>query len=337
MLPPGGGRGDNVPAAPFAFELSFMSAAAVFAALTLTVAAQPTQTPPPAEAPVTELEGVEVIGRPLQEQVDRFVESVAAPPAGRTLARWNAPVCVGVIAMSPRYAQAMIDRVSTLAVDMGLAVGDPGCEPNVLIVATAEADEVAARSVDGNRRDFRPGTGGTDLGGDALTAFTESDAPVRWWHVSIPRNVDTGEAAVRLRGEEARTNVVRDASRLRANVRDDMERVLIILDMKSIGVVSFGALSDYVGMVALAQIEPNVDMAGFDSVLNLFDRDNAPRALTGWDRDYLRALYASSSDRARSSQQVREIASTMARSRLEAQEAPVEQTPAPSPVPPPSE
>lgn len=55
---------------------------------------------------------------------------------------------------------------------------------------------------------------------------------------------------------------------------------------------------------------PKADTSGFDTVLNLFS-EGADRSggLTQWDLDYLSALYASRRDRARETQQSRELVS----------------------------
>lgn len=306
-----------------------MTVAAMMGALALGLAAgqdAPVQEPPPtSEEPRSTGEpadlGTVVVEGTLQQRVERFVEEVGAPPPGQRLARWEDLICVGVANMNSRYAQFMVDRVSQRAADLELTIGEPGCRPNVMIVATSDASGMAARLIDRNPNGFRPSTSGTDLGRDALDRFRTSSSPVRWWHVSLPVAVDTGEIAVTLKGELDRECVltyycglitrVRDASRLRANVREDLARVLIILDVSQIGEIGFGALSDYVAMIALAQVDPAADMSSYPSILNLFAQRSANAALTDWDRDYLASLYAARKDRARGTQQAREIGDAM--------------------------
>lgn len=72
--------------------------------------------------------------------------------------------------------------------------------------------------------------------------------------------------------------------------------------------MDFGALSDYVALVSLAQFQMDGDTSSFSTVLNLFD-EGADRSagLTQWDRDYLKSLYNADQDRARLSQQVRQV------------------------------
>jgi len=289
-----------------------MQFAALAATAVLAMAGQQEEnsrpSPPQSQPPVAELGDVEVTARRLQEQVQSFINEVAAPPRGRNLARWDRSICVGVSNMNARYAQVMIDRIAHTAVDVGLDVEDPGCKPDIMIVAAADAEALAKALVADDPHGFRPARGSTDLGSAALDRFQNTDAPVRWWHVSLPVSVDTGQLAIRLDGEEPPQVAVRDASRLRANIRDDLARVIVIIDVNRVGVVGFGALSDYVAMVALAQVEPDADTSSYDSVLNLFS-EGADRTagLTQWDRDYLRSLYTARRDRARSTEQARDI------------------------------
>jgi len=255
------------------------------------------------------LEDIEVTGRRLDEQVQSFIDEVAAPPRGRQLARWDRSICVGVANMDARYARTMVDRIARRAVEVGLDVEEPGCRPDIMIIAAADAGDLARALVRDDPTGFRPTRTSTDRGSAALERFQTTQAPVRWWHVSLPVSVDTGQVAVRLDGEETPPTIaVRDASRLRSNIRDDLARVIVIVDVSKVGRIGFGALSDYVAMVALAQVEPDADTSRYDTVLNLFS-EGADRSagLTQWDVDYLKSLYTARRDRARSTQQTQDI------------------------------
>jgi len=304
--------------------------ATIFAALVsagvLSISGQATELPQAAvetQVPPVELDTILVDGRRLEERVDDFVAEVAAPPVGRGLARWDRAVCIGTANMDRRYAQFMIDRVSTVAISQGLDIGEPGCRPNVMIAAASDADELSTRLVEDEPNGFQPAQSNTDRGDAALAVFKTSDAPVRWWHVSLPVSADTGEPAVRYVGEGPQQIRVRDASRIRSNVRDDLARVYIVLDVTRIGQVAFGALSEYVALIALAQIDPAADTSYYPSILNLFNTSDQLTGLTDWDRDYLTALYTAPRDRARPTQQAREIAREMTGSQTRADEAAV--------------
>ena len=280
----------------------------VAAALAALLAAAPMQTPPqtpqqpPAqEAGPVELEDVEVTGRPLDAMIRSFVDEVAEPNRRRGLARWDDRICIGVANLRAEVAQYIIDRVSTVADDLGVVPGEPGCRPNVIIIASDDADGLARQLVEERRRAFRMGGAGMDRGRSALQAFVESDQPVRWWQLSMPTDSETGGRAVRVPGEctgacmdpQDSAPVINTfaASRLTTQIVDYIFRTVVILDIDQVTRVSGQQLADYVAMVTLAQIDPEADPSGYASVLNVFDDPGSAEGLTDWDHAYLRGLY----------------------------------------------
>lgn len=306
-------------------------------ALTLTLATSGQDAPPSPQVPPTpapavdpgfaELEDVVVEGRALEELVRDFVDEVAAPNRRRGLARWSGSVCVGVVNLRQEAAQYMIDRVSYVALGLGLEPGEPGCTPNIIIIGTVNGAEVATAMVEARRRNFDIGSLQMDRGSGELEAFQTSDRPVRWWQVSMPVDADTGQRAIRLPGDVGPDGnpsypmIGTFASRLRSQIRDDMVRSLIIFDVDRLGAATFEQLTDYVTMLALAQINPEGDAAGYDTILNLFEAPGAPPSLTEWDMGYLNALYASEQARVNPRSQAGVIASDLIRARREASEA----------------
>jgi hypothetical protein len=82
------------------------------------------------------------------------------------------------------------------------------------------------------------------------------------------------------------------ASRLTSQVRDDLIKTLIIVDIDGIGTLSGLQLADYLAFVSLAQIDLEGSYGGYDSVLAIFDDPSvAPDGLTDWDLSYLLSLY----------------------------------------------
>lgn len=226
--------------------------------------------------------------------------------------------------MQSRFAQFVIDRFAVNAFDGGTDVGGPGCRPNVLLLATTDGSALAHRLVREAGLGFRPAMGHTNLDRKALRRFQTFDAPVRWWNVVMPVTTDTGDIATRLRGEdiidphtngEAFALRVRDASRIRSTIQYDMAWTIIIVDMSKTGSVPFGALADYISMVALAQVDAEADLAGQSTILNLFDAPDVVGGLTDWDKDYLAALYAAPNDRSSAEQQENGVVRTLVRER----------------------
>lgn len=273
--------------------VDWIAAGAMSLAILQPQTAPPSARPPQEPAPQasTTLDDVVVTGPRLRSVVQDFVGEVSAPAGNRGPARWNGPVCIGVVNLRAEMAQYIVDRTSDVARGLGLNAGEPGCRPNVLIIATADGAGTADAIVDARRRAFQPGGSGMTRSRAALETFRTSDAPIRWWHVSAPVDSETGDLATTLPGEEIAVTHISRASRLRTDIRDDLLKAVIVVDMTRLGGLSFSQLADYCALVSLSQVDPAADVAAFDTVLNVF-RDPATPGLTSWDLDYLHALYS---------------------------------------------
>lgn len=251
---------------------------------------------------------VVVDGRRLEDMTRDFVHEVGAPSNNRGLARWRDGVCVGVANLQNDLARYIADRVSTVAEDVGLKPGHPGCTPSVLVVAVSNANAFTPDFIASRPRLFRVGGAGMDRGVAALERFKTSDRPVRWWIVTAPVDSDTGQIATRLPGQARSTPnpdrpegdsvmnfapviTTRQASRLSTQIVDDTKRAFIIVDVDRIGDVSTRQLADYIAFVTLAQVDPEADASGYASILNVFGDPAQTDGLTQWDQAYLRGLY----------------------------------------------
>lgn len=253
------------------------------------------------------LEDVVVLGKPVVQQAEEFVASISAPPVGRKLATWRGRICVGAAGMAAEPANFMVNRVLDWGHSLGVRTGAAGCDPNILIVATDDGDRTARELVEARPRDFDSGTYQSDQGARALHAFQSSGDLVRWWAVSLPIDQNTGNPIVRMPGEPPYSTPINGtrrpsdlgaygqiqmASRLYDDSVDVLQSVVIIIDEDALSRVNFQQLSDYVAMVALAQIDPQTQ-PNLPSILNLFSRTMAQEeGLSRWDRAYLEALYS---------------------------------------------
>lgn len=291
----------------------------IFAAANAGWQSQPQDSPAsPQDVPAVQLEEVVVEGRKLREAVDDFVDEIVAPPVGRGPARWNRRVCVGVVNFRGETAQALADQVSSVALQADLDIGEPGCSPNILIMATDDGQGFARALVARKPLAFRPQYSGAARSSEALERFQETDAPVRWWHVSMPMVRGTNLPGVRMPGRDPPR--IPGEGRLRSPLRNDLLRAFVIVDANAADGIDVRRLGDYIGMVALAQIDPEADASSYDTILNLFDTAEPPLALTDWDLSYLNALYGAELNQRAVNQQGGEISSSMWRDRREAQE-----------------
>lgn len=278
---------------------------AVMAALALGQDADPAR-----QEPAARLGDIVVEGERNADRARAFVDEVIAPPPRRGPARWDRRVCVGAANLQSPIARYLIDRISSVAIEVGLRPGEPGCRAQVLVIGASDGAEMARAVVAARPSAFRPGGNGMDRGRGALEAFQAGDAPVRWWHVSLPVT-ETGDPAVVLPGSGP-TTTRGEASRIRTLIRNDLLAAILIVDVERADSASLEQLADYLAMVALAQIDPEADTERYDTVLNLFLDPAGTGGLTDWDRRYLRALYAADLGLANPNAQVREVAAELA-------------------------
>ena len=269
---------------------------------------------------------LEEIEDDLRLHIRDFIGEVVATPPGRGFARWQRRVCVGVHNLEPSAAQYVVDRISSLALELGLEPGEPGCTPDVNIVFATNARETASAMVESQPRVFMPvgGHAGMDLGRVALEEFAESDKAVRWWHVSMPVGAHTGMPAIEVNKNCGAAfcppvTPVAGPSRIHDGTRDELLYVIIIVDATKLKGTTWQQLGDYLAVVSLAQIDPKANPKAFDSILNLFSNPAAYSGLTDWDRSYVRALYEFNQERV-ASIQANEIVSRIAEQELEAAE-----------------
>lgn len=282
------------------------------------------QDPPVASTPVDDIivEGQRLAAR---NRAIPYIRQVLAPARGSDAARWSAPLCIEVLNARPEVVDYVTSRLSAVATEIGVGTGGARCEPNVLIVMTDDGPAMAREMVRTRRREFITGATGTDRGRGALEIFQTSDAPVRWWHVSLPVDSLSGRPTIRLPGQPP-ANVDIDiehpsqagsygqsvmGSILTNPDRHDLRQVVIVVDVVAAGGVDMVALTDYVALVALAQIDPAAETSGYDTILNLFEPNGTSVPfLTDWDWAFLIGLYR---DEVLSTRGVGSIADTMAR------------------------
>ncbi len=296
----------------------------------LQIAPQAAQTGEPVQ-----LEDIEVTGRPLDQMIREFIDVVAEPNNRRGLARWDKPVCVAVTGLTVDGAQYLADRISTVAADVGLEVGQPGCRANLIVIGTTNGNATARSMVQERPRSFNLGGTGTNRSRAALEDFQAADRPVRWWQIAMPTDSWTGWQAVRLPGEcdqqcnqrtgsalgYAPTVALTSASNQRTQIVDNLQMAVVIVDVDQVSGLSALQLADYIAMVSLAQIDPDADTAAYGSILNVIDDPEGSATLTHWDLAYLQGLYRSNRGQVHRTAAMREIANSIHRQHRALREA----------------
>ena len=275
------------------------------------------------------LDDIVVLGRPLPEATVAFIDEVAPPVEGSGAAAWRQTLCIGVGNLQREAAEQIIERISATAEGLGVRLGRPGCEPRVFITFTVDANETTRAMVASRRREFRLNMSGANRGSRALARFQNTDAAVRWWHVSIPVDIDTGIAANRGPGDapfEASGDLtspndfgdnrrIVTGSLLRNDLRGYLAQVIIVVDVDKIGAVTTDQLAAYLTIIALVRIDPEAQPRGYDTILNLFDQpERAAASLTSWDLAFLSGVYGAEQSQISDEGRLGAVAAAMAHS-----------------------
>src|SRR5688500_7739634 len=97
-------------------------------------------------------------GMTLKDYMLDFIAEIGDPTSdNHGYARWRDDVCVSVRSLrDAKAAQYVVDRVSSIALEVGLTPGEPGCRPNLIIIFTNDGRSLAKQLVTASPRAFRP-------------------------------------------------------------------------------------------------------------------------------------------------------------------------------------
>jgi hypothetical protein len=182
-----------------------------------------------------------------------------------------------------------VDRVSEVALSVGLRIGAPGCTPNILILfvvdGRAEIRKLARR-------------GSAGLNGQSLAdidRILNEPGPARAW-IQVETRSRDGDRPSLAPNQPPVLNVA-TSTRLSSPVRHDIVRSTIVIDRDAVAGRDLRQVADYAAMRALTGARPR---AGTDasSILGVFAPDGKGQTphLTEFDQRYLEGLYAGRGD-----------------------------------------
>lgn len=275
----------------FSIEASLTATLAALCCLS-TAKADPPPMPAPAEtesSPVLPKGTAEAAHAALERRVEIFTRALTRNPGAPddySAVRWNTPICLLVVGLSAENASTVSARVSQISTSAGAPLARAPCQPNFIIVATADPGQILdawyARA--------------KGLFGDATPAqireFLESSRsrPVRIWY-----NIDRGRKAGMRNGHFVPSTTQADSSVFLGNAVFDFLSVFAIIDTHRTEHAALNQVADYVAMIGLTDVDLEADLGGAPSILRLFSptQDGGPSGLSNWDTAFLKALYQS--------------------------------------------
>lgn len=252
----------------------------------------------------------------LAEQARQFVGKVSssswATAVDRPLELWRRPVCLAVAGLRPE-GEFIFRRFTQTLTEAGVTVGKNGCAPNLIVVVTTEPEAFLSAWRKRDKRLF--GSANPEL----VSQFFTRPLPVRVWYNTGFAGEDASggapssplsSAAAAGGGPGGATSSTQTqlmlldiptfqeqsgGTRLSLTAVPDLSSVIAVVDLKRCEGIGWGALTDYIAMASLSNVDLSTNFGDMPSVLALFSAPGNPRltGLTNWDRAYLKALYHS--------------------------------------------
>lgn len=221
-----------------------------------------------------------------ERRIARQIDAVLPPMTfDQPLARFTTPVCPGVFGLLGATAQAVVDRIGVIADDVGLKVGEPGCDPNLLVIVTTDGRATVKRIVSRRQGNVRAQTLAD------IRRIVAEPGTARAWVEAEVRSRD-GEPLF-FPPDGPPVLAVQGPSRAMLNFRRDIASAIIVIDTAAMTSRDVNQIADYAAMRGLTDARPGRLPAGA-TILSAFTPDGdaiAPKALTALDRGILHGLY----------------------------------------------
>ena len=243
--------------------------------------------PPPASDPII----VQARTAPMMRS---YVDKAVKPEQGHQLARWNKPICLSIMGMADTYAGYIRKHFSVLADDLKVRLLPPGCTTNVFVKMTDRADALAKSLVEAPLKQIGNSNRGTRLPVSEIAAI-EAPRTIRW----MTSTETVSNDGVPFSDAPFPVNRLYSPSLIGSGVREDVDAELVLIDEAKLANVTLAQLADYIAFVVFTTPDLGADFSGTDSILALYPGGSAgaPARLTGRDRAFLAALYATPADR----------------------------------------
>lgn len=283
------------------------------------------QTPAPNDS-------VTVSGTKEEQAVTRFVEASVTPTrmTGKT-ARWETPICPAMQGIKPEDAGAMLKRFKRNAAEAGVRVsGKQDCDANIEIIFTEYPQAVMDQV-----KETQPDLLGYSDSSEERDRLATVKRPIQAWYrtatqdlrghtfVDGSRTADAGQGLTAVlpcantsqnkqlttyngmmvfQGVGVCTRQITYAIKantpgfaLQDGLRSQFDHISIVVDTDRVAKMKADAVTDYISMVALAQLSSLDTCQGLASITNALVAGCGQSAdtLTVHDLGYLRGVYRS--------------------------------------------
>jgi len=213
--------------------------------------------------------------------------------ATKSLARWNQPICPLVAGIPADQGEFILRGISQATLAAGAQLALRECRANFHVVVISDPDQLMVLWRKRAPRLF---------GGESPTAVRHvmsTPRPVRIWYNAQETCAGTGWTATQdASGTLGQMFIAggcpAKATRLAFTAVRPISSVIVLVDFDDVKEVKLGALTDYISMVGLAQVDLDGNRGDAPTVLRLFSNsaDVVAQRMSAWDRSFLKALYS---------------------------------------------
>lgn len=259
--------------------------------------------------------------------VTRLVSDTINDAGFEALARFEEPICPGIVGLGGDQATKLADMIRANIVALGGKIAEPGCTANATVI-------LVDQPVDFVKKFAKTEPGYFTMTPREFDQFTARPRAVASWHVIETRARDGQEldGAKQLSDRNKKlfnTNaansvginatVVRNsaATRLYTNTREDMAFGFAVIDRQQLPGKTLRQLADLATLHLLLDVKQDAGASNRNSILSLFEERPqgvaAPAELSAFDKAMVQGLYAPTENNRTAAQQFAQIATAIRR------------------------
>ena len=256
-----------------------------------------------AEPPAAQLDTVTVTGlkreQIFKERINDYVSSVMVRSHTESLARWQGPICPYVTGAAPDQNEYIRSQIIQVAKDAGAIPATPDCATNLVVVLSADPEQLLRDWWSREHRLFSK-----DRGVRGAERFIQEGEAIRAWYNTCSVSPEWVKSGANKNTLPCNTGSL--GTRLSWEAVRSIYSVIVVVDLARIESLKVGQVADYVAMIGLAQVKRGPQLEKLPTILRLFAAaDTArPRELSSWDKTFLRSLYGTQSENVRQFSQI---------------------------------
>jgi hypothetical protein len=242
---------------------------------------------------------IEAQRRSIQRQAHSFVYDITDRVDDiDSLARWDQPICPLVAGLPVEQGEAVLTRLSQIAVAAKAPLAPQHCEPNFHVIVTSDPEGLLKKWRHRDR--FMFGRLPPPNGALPIEQFIHSTRPIRvWYNADVTGNAgeSPGDSTFALGRdfEGAPVVTVTNNPLMSWSALLKLTSVIIVVDERRVKGYTLGQLADYIGMIGMAQVNLDLNPLAGPSILRLFAASSSavdrPDGLSTWDQAFLKGLY----------------------------------------------